>query len=210
MRNLILSLSLMLSSLPAHAYLSVMDNGEILPNHHYKLTGYGQILTENGGLNVASRFDAGINDEMGIRGIFGVGKTDLFFGGMLKWMPVPDFEDQPAVGVNAGLIYAKDGEIRDTTIRIEPLVSKRFNVDDSVLTPYASLPMGIRMRTSRDPAIDETTTMTWQLVVGSQLQLPQWKKMHFMAELGVNLDDALAHVAAGAVFYFDENGFSLN
>lgn len=210
MRNLILTALLLFSSLPAHAYLSVMDNGEILPYHNFKLTGYGQVLTENGGLNMATRVDAGINEEMGLRGIFGVGKTDMFFGGMLKWMPVPDFEDQPAVGFNAGLIYAKDGETRDTTIRIEPLISKRFNVDNSKLTPYASLPMGIRMRTSRDPNVDENTIMSWQLVVGSQLQLPQWKKMQFIGELGVNLDNALSHVSLGAIFYFDENGFSID
>ena len=41
------------------------------------------------GANLAARIDGGINDEMGYRGLLGLGKTDVFFGGLFKWMPVP-------------------------------------------------------------------------------------------------------------------------
>lgn len=208
MRNWFFAVFL-LTSLPSHAYYAVLDNAEVLPLHHYKLTGSGQALTDNGGLNLAGRMDAGFTEEFGIRGLFGFGKTDLYFGGLVKWIPIPDIEGQPAIGLNGGMIYARDNDVQDTTFRVEPLVSKKLNLDGAILTPYASLPVGIRMRTADDPYIDDNSVMTFQLVAGTQLQLEQWKKLQFIGELGVDLDNAPSHVSVGAIFYYDENGFGI-
>lgn len=195
-------------SAPAWAYYGVLDNGEILSAGHYKLTGDLQALTSSGGLNIGTRFDIGFQDEFGARAILGAGTTDVFFGGLLKWMPVPDIEGQPAIGFNAGLLYANDGGTRDLTFRFEPLVSKKFKVDDSYLTPYASLPIGLRQRDAREG--HNTSYVTTQLVAGSQLEIPKWKNLQFIGELGLNLDNAFSYVSVGAILYFDsENGVQL-
>lgn len=209
MHRLFSSLFALLISIPAHAYYAVLDNGEILPSGQFKLTPSFQSITDSGGANVSARVDAGLDDEFGMRGLVGFGKTDFFLGGILKWMPVPDIEGQPAIGMNMGLVYAKYDDIRDATIRFEPLVSKRMNVDTTVFTPYASIPLGIRTRSSDNPDVDVNTKLAWQLVVGTQLQLEQWKKMQFIGELGINLDNAPSHLSVGAIFYFDENGLSI-
>ena len=107
----------------AFAYYDVLDNGEVLPQGHYKLTGDAQLLTDTGGLNVGAIFDAGFQDEYGIRALAGTGRTDYFMGALFKCMPIPDTENQPAVGFNAGLLYAKWEDSRDLTFRFEPLVS---------------------------------------------------------------------------------------
>ncbi len=195
-------------SSPCWAYYEVLDNAEILSRGAYKLTGATQALTESGGLNATGIFDAGFTEDFGARALAGFGKTDFYFGAMAKWIPIPDVENQPAVGFNGGLIYAKWLDGHDLTFRVEPLVSKKFNIDSSTVTPYASLPIGIRMRNSKYK--DDTTEMTWQLVLGSQLQLERWKNLQFIGEVGLDLDNSLAHVEVGAIFYFDDkNGFEI-
>lgn len=195
-------------SSPCWAYYEVLDTGEVLARGHYKLTGGLQALTDTGGANLTGIFDAGFTPDFGARALVGFGKTDIYLGGMAKWMPIPDVEGQPAVGLNAGMSYARWMDATEVTFRIEPLVSKKFAVDSAFVTPYASLPIGVRARNSN--VADDTTKTTFQLVAGAQMQLPQWKNLQFIGEIGLDLDNAFSHIAAAAIFYFDdENGFSL-
>jgi hypothetical protein len=196
-------------SSPCWAYLDVLDTGEVLPKGSYKLTGDTQILTSQGGLNLGAIADLGIQDQFGARAIVGFGRTDYSFGGMFKWMPIPDVDGQPAIGMNAGLVYGKWNDSTDLTFRVEPLISKKFNMEsNTILTPYASLPIGMRVRNSSTQ--DTASVLTWQLALGTQLQIEKWKNLQFMAEVGLDLGNALSYVTVAAVWYFDEqNGFQL-
>lgn len=206
MKSLLLPFLLLISA-PAFAYYDVLDTGEILAKGNYKLTAGTQFLTDHGGANVDAMFDMGFNEEFGVRALMGFGETDIFAGGMFKWVPVPDIENQPAIGFNLGLIYAKDGETRDLSFRLEPLVSKNFKLEATVWTPYASLPVSLRARDQLDGP--NRTDLAWQLVAGTQLQVEKWKKLQFMAEVGVDLDKALSHFSIAALLYFDEYGIGI-
>jgi hypothetical protein len=192
----------------AFAYYSVMDNGEILAPGKYKITGETQFITDDGGINIPLRFDAGLNDEMGIRGIIGFGATDFFAGGMFKWMPVPDLDNQPAIGANMGILYGRDRGSGELTFRFEPLISKRFEVNFGHITPYASIPLGVRTRNG-DRYENDPTDFVAQFAVGGQLELHDWNNLQFMTELGVDLDNAYSYLSFAAVIYFDEEGFDL-
>ncbi len=187
---------------PAWADYSVMDNGEVMKSGHYKVTGNTQVLTENAGINVGGRIDLGITEDTGVRALLGVGNTDLFFGGMFKWMPIPDTDKQPAIGGNIGILYIKDGEVKDLILRMEPLVSKKVTIEEVIFTPYASVPLGLRMRKS-DKEDDGDKDLTLQLVLGTQLQIPTWQKLQFIAEVGIDLDKSPGYLNVGAVFYWD-------
>jgi len=199
--------ALFLSS-AAWAYYDVMDTGEVLGDGRYKVTAVSELLTSRGGLNAGGIFDMGFQEQYGLRALVGVGTTDYNFGALFKWMPVPDTDSQPAVGFNVGLLYAKIDNDNDLTLRFEPLVSKKFNLEHLVLTPYASLPISMRNRTSTTE--DSSSAMGWQAVVGSQLKIEQWQNIQFMAEAGVDLgSNAYSHVSLGAMWYFDNKGFEV-
>lgn len=207
--SLLISALLLLIRVPtAWAYYDILDTGEILPSGNYRLLGGAQLLTDRGGFNVNTAIDAGFREEFGLRGILGFGSTDVFAGGYFKWIPIPDIEGQPAMGARAGVLYGKDGGTRDLSFRLEPMISKKFAVGSAFLTPYASLPMGINAHDSENGS--NKTEITWQLVAGSQMQFERWKKLQFMAEIGVDLQHALSHVSLAAVLYFDEeNGIAI-
>jgi hypothetical protein len=206
LRAAILSSALFFHSSLSWAYLDVLDTGEIIPEQTYKMTTGLQALTDRGGINLDARFDVGFREEFGGRVLVGFGKTDYYFGGLFKWIPVPDIEGQPAIGFNLGLIYARDGNLQDLTFRFEPLISKRFTLDGAYLTPYASIPIGIRNRDSSNRQVDQTTRVAGQVVVGSQLQVEKWSKLQFIAEVGADLNHALSHISVAAILYFDESG----
>jgi hypothetical protein len=189
------------------AYYDVLDTGEVMGEGKYKLTADTQLLTSTGGLNVGGIFDMGFQEEYGVRVLGGFGRTDYFMGALFKWMPIPDVGNQPAVGFNTGLLYAKWDDSRDLTLRWEPIVSKKFTFEKAVLTPYASIPVGIRTRNSDTQTTG--TDVTWQFVAGSQVQIEKWKNLQFMGEVGVDMGNALGHISVAAIWYFDQNGFEL-
>lgn len=193
----------------AWAYYTVLDNGEVMGQGKYKLSPGLQFLTDHGGVNLNTSADMGLNDEFGIRGNLGFGEVNFYGAGFVKWMPVPDIDNQPAVGLNAGIVYASDGDFNELTIRFEPMASKKFTVGNNAFTPYVALPIGIRMRNWDNR--DDENDVAWQAVVGTQVQVEQWKNLQFITELGFDIDNSPGYFAISAVMYFDDqNGFSLN
>jgi hypothetical protein len=193
----LLALSALSSS--ALAYMSVLDTGEIPQPGVVKATGAAQLRTDQSALNVNAIMDLGLSDEYGLRGLVGGGSTDFYLGALLKWMPIPDTDGQPAIGFNAGLLFARDEGNRDLNFRFEPLVSKKFVSDQATFTPYASLPLGIRNREVR--GAKNKTDLTTQFVVGTQFHMENWQDLHAIAEVGVDIADALSHISIGVVYY---------
>lgn len=190
----------------AHADYAVLDNGELMPKGAFKFTGTAQALTENAGLNLSGRADIGINNDFAVRGLLGFGKTDLYTGALVKWIPIPDTDSQPAIGGNAGLIYVKDGDVSDLIIRVEPMVSKKVKIEDVVFTPYGSFPVGFRTRKSDVDGVDDESDVTLQMVVGTQLKIPQFEQLQFIAEVGIDLNESPGYISAGVVYYMDPPG----
>ncbi len=203
------ALTALLSTPAFAAYYGVLDNGEVMAKGKYKLTSDAQVLTDNGGLNIGGTFDMGMDDEFGLRAQLGFGKTDFYAGAFVKWMPIPDIDRQPAMGINIGILYGNDGDYSDMTFLFQPMLSKKIEVENTVFTPYAAAPVGMRMRNADDRNVDDDTKATFQLVVGSQLQVEKWKTLQFMAEIGLDIDNAPGYVSGAAVWYFDSEGFAV-
>jgi hypothetical protein len=104
--------------------------------------------------------------------------------------------------LNAGVLFATDDGERSLTFRVEPLISKKFESTVGQWTPYGSLPIGFRNR--QGAGRDNRADVTLQAILGTQLQIKKWTNLQFMGEVGVDLNEALSHIALAAVFYFDE------
>lgn len=201
MRSLTLALGLMMLSSPAFAYYSVMDTGEVMSSGRYKLTPEIQFITQGGGANVGTNFDIGINEEIGLRAQVGAGDTDFYFGGFFKFMPFPDTDSQPAIGFNAGLVYARDEGSNNFTIRFEPLISKRWGTEFGAIVPYASVPLGIQHR-SADKYANDHNNLTAQIAVGTQVDLKTLPDVGLMAEVGFDLNHTASYVSFGGAWSF--------
>jgi hypothetical protein len=119
---------------------------------------------------------------------------------MVKWIPFPDTESQPAIGGEAGLIVARIGSLTQYSIRFHPLISKKIELEIGDLIPYGSLPLGITVQSG---GVDETFVPV-QLVGGAELRPLEMKNWSFFGEVGVNLTKSFGYVTAAVAYRFDD------
>ena len=114
-------------------------------------------------------------------------------------MPIPDYEDQPAIGFTFGAQLAryKGNNATETENelggRVIPFASKKLDSDQGEFTPYAALPFGFSN-------YNEKSLSPLQLVIGSRYRHPEFDKCDFSAEIGFDLHDAVTYVSFGAIF----------
>ncbi len=188
---------LLAASSSAQAFLTVQESNEITPAGQYKLGVEPQLLTSNGnGFNFSGFFDAPLNDEVSARATAGTGDTDFVLGGSVKWVPVPDYRNQPAVGFKSGVNYWRKGSDSFFTVRLAPIISKKLMSDIGSFIPYASLPFNI------NSGKDNNGTGI-QVAIGSEYLHSRADNMTFGAELGFNAKDSFSYISGYVTIYMD-------
>lgn len=199
-RNLALSLLVTLPMV-SQAYYSTMDTGELQTGNDFKLNLETQFVSSGDeGINFNGRIDTALTDDTNLRGLIGFGTTDFQVGGYLKWIPIPDIDNQPAMGLLGGLNYARFEDENDVSLRIVPLASKKLSFEFGQLTPYAALPFGLR-------SYADETDVPLQLELGSEIKInnlhEDLKNLSFMFEVGFDLVDAFSYISLGVNFQGD-------
>lgn len=204
MKFLILSTLLMLST-SAHAYYATMDTGKIIPTGKYRAIIGPQFITtgENDGTNVSARFDAGVGESTTMRGLVGFGQDELFYAGLFgKYVPFPDTDSQPALGLTGGVTFGHEevyGEKEEVlTLRVAPLISKDFETDIGVVTPYGALPISAAF-------VDGRTIYPVQFTGGAEFKPYNWENVSFMGEVGLKMNKAFSYVELAVVIEFEDH-----
>jgi hypothetical protein len=195
-RRIIWGLLIAMSS-NAFAYQSVFDTGEIVPAGKYRVMGELQYLGDPSGLNLTAGMDAGVNESSNIRAVAGVGSVNLYAGVFYKWVPFPDTDTQPAIGIMGGGTWARyDGE-NYPGIRIQPIVSKKIDTEFGFINPYASLPFGVISG-------PRNNTFPFQFVVGTDWKPVDVENFSFLLEVGLNVNESASYVSTGLLYYIPE------
>jgi hypothetical protein len=179
------SLMTLLLAPQARAYNSVLQTGDLVEPGAFQAALAPQItLNRYDGLNVDALLDVGIDNASSARGLIGVGDgVDFEVGGLYKYIPFPDTASQPAIGGEAGVVFARTKGKSEFGLRFNPLVSKRLETEIGDVTPYASIPLSIVFR-------DGSTLVPIQFAAGAELRLLSTPNLSFFAETGFNLHDA--------------------
>ena len=197
MRNLLILFSFLLS-LSSHAYFSLMDTGDILAKDQYTFTGESQLVTSGEkGLNFRGHIDQGFDESSQFRFTLGTGVNSYQAGLLYKWVPIPDFEDQPAVGFVTGLVMSEFDSETVLALQFKALISKNFVIEQGYISPYGGLNLAIEMTNALDgsPA---------QLVLGSRYQADHWKRTFIMGEFGFEIADSFSYLSVGLQYDFNE------
>lgn len=97
--TVLISALLFFSSQNSHAFYETGESGEIAKEGTYKIGLMPQLrLSDGSGMNFTGFFDRALNDESSLRIHAGLGETDFYMGGSYKWIPIPDYKNQPAIG----------------------------------------------------------------------------------------------------------------
>ncbi len=97
----LLALTLSLISSMAFGYNSIINTGNMTDPGTYKLGSELQFLTDDSsGANILLYLDLPTKSQsMDYRIKFGTGATDVNVNVAAKWIPVPDIQNQPALGL---------------------------------------------------------------------------------------------------------------
>ncbi len=186
-------------STPAKAYLSLAESGELIPKHGYQLGLETQALTNlNSGLNLNLLLDAPVNDSTTARLELGGGSIDFNAFASLKWMPFPDVDNQPAMGLRFGAGFARDENQNFVQAQVSPLISKKYEIEYGMTVPYFALPFTLINNK------DETFIAT-NVTVGSEFQHREWKTFTVGGEIGLDLNKSWSYVSLFAKFPFESS-----
>jgi len=182
----------------ASAYLGLLTDGEVLSSGQQSLGIESQfVFNKNDGINFAGHYAAGLSESLEFLADAGLGATDFFIGGNLKFVPYPDYENQPAIGFVFGATYANEEDNGFATVQFKTFVSKRFDIDYGQISPYAAFSYGVTM-TNEDNAEDP-----FHFIIGSKYKHFEWEDIFLYAELGTSVDEAFNYVSVKLVFLLD-------
>ena len=149
------------------------------------------------GVNVLGHVDKGLNDSSNLRFEAGTGATDAVLGGYLKWVPFPDYQNQPAVGFTMGAQYAHYQGESEVAIRVTPIASKKFNINtdswNAVITPFVAVPIAVA-------TYNHGNLVPIQLTMGAKYHDPRITQCDFLAELDFDVNQAPNAIVFGAEF----------
>lgn len=196
----LIALLLILSAFSPYsfAFYTTGESAELIAPGKYHLGIEPQLrISDGSGFNVNGLIDTAFGKNGSIRGTLGFGNTDFFTSLAYKWVPIPDYDKQPALGGKLEVLYSRVGQTSLTGLKVHPLISKKFDTEYGLVVPYGSIPFTI-FTTS---AGSDTSL---QLVGGAELSPEQTKKWKFSAELGVNMNKAFSYIAGTAIYLLDE------
>jgi len=179
----------------SHAFLTVNETAEILPENYYRLGVAPQlIVSDGGGFNAGFFADTHLDDDLDARITAGGGETDFWTQASVKWVPFPDVEKQPAMGGRAGIIFVRDEDHNYTGVQLTPIFSKKADTRYGNMIPYAALPITWLSGKHR-------TYTAAQFTVGAEW-FPSVDK-HIGGEFNLNLDNSLSSVSVYFSFPFE-------
>ena len=197
--SMIASVTVSMIASNAHAYLSISESTEIPRAADYQIGFEPQLLTNNGnGANFSAFFDAPFNDSTSSRLWLGGGAIDFNVGATVKYVPFPDVDNQPGIGIRAGGFFARKSDLNILTVQLAPIFSKKFNTSAGLFIPYTAIALDF---TSTK---DKNYTGT-QMMFGTEYRTSDIPNMYFGAEVGLNLADSYSYVAGTVTFPFDSS-----
>lgn len=195
----ILILALLCFSTQSFAYYVHHTTGDLVKPMDFTFTAVAQQITDpSSGLNLIALIDSGLTEDSNIRGLVAVGDQDLQIGGFHKWVPVPDLDSQPAMGLLTGFTYVSDRDFNELNVRLHPFISKQFSAGLGEFNSYLALPLGLRK-------YDGGSDVPVQLTIGTELETDHFRDVIFTGEIGLNLRNSFTYFSLGAVFKFGKS-----
>lgn len=181
----------------SHAYLSLLESGELTPSGVSQVGLSPQFLLSNGGgTNMSAYLDRSLHESVSMRASLGTGNTDLWAGLSLKWMPIPDFKEQPAIGLRTGFNIVRKNDESLFVVQLTPLVSKKYEVEAGQIVPFAGLNTNIENSKKND-------STSFQLIAGAEYNNPNWNSVKVAAELGMNMSKSFTYFATSVSIPID-------
>ena len=207
MKNLLITMFCLYNLLStAHAYLGVNESAEIIPNGHYRVGVIPEFFLgsnpsdyytgKDGGSDYSAFLDMNVQRDINARFVLGTGTTDFWAGAFAKWVPYPDYENQPAIGVRGGFMFVREQSSNFYDLQVTPIISKKYETQAGALLPYVGVPLTLVYEKSSHnfTAVQMAVGSDWEFQKDSQLG----------AELDMDLKNTTTTISLHLNLEFDE------
>ncbi len=182
-------------SFRSQSYLSINESAEILPENNFNLGFSPQAFLSNG-----NGFDASVFADMHLfentdgRITIGGGTIDFWAQASLKWVPFPDVDNQPAMGIRSAVSYVRDENANFTQIQVAPLFSKKSSTSKHDMIPYVALPITYILEKNN-------SVVATQATLGA-IWFP-WNTAQIGGEFNLNLKNSVSSASVFMNFPFE-------
>jgi hypothetical protein len=184
-------------SLSSFGFLGLHETAELIPTGQNRIGIIPQLYVANGGgLDTAFFLDIFAGQDLNSRFEVGSGVNDFWAAGSIKWIPYPDYEKQPAMGLRGKFIFVREQNRSFYNTQLAPMLSKKVQTTQGLLIAYTGLPVTF---------IYEKNTnnfMVSQFCFGSEWVIS--KDFQMGAEFEMSLNNATNTLSAYLNFQFDE------
>lgn len=174
--------SLVVTSHCMAGYYSTLETAEIVNEGDYKVNASAYW---NEGFGFAGYFEAPFSSNSSWRAGLGKGKGYLHIDGGWKWIPIPDYEKQPAIGSIFGisyLYYSADPSGSLLVLSAHPIISKKITISSIEIVPYTGLFLGVALGRGNGLSIPVRWT------IGSEISSPHYlENWSMILELSLRL-----------------------
>lgn len=177
MRLSLAFLSLILVSMSSHAYMSHMTTGDILQKNQVQALGYLEFWR---GTNVNARASMGLTDSLQGDLEVSSGDIDFMVSAMAKWVPIPDYQKQPALGIRGGITYLDTDRYTQTSFSATPFASKFFESPHGKFAPYLGVPLALNTNS-------DDTFFTARAILGVEWTPINHSNIHIIGEGGTKI-----------------------
>ena len=186
----------------SQAVYTLGESAEVLSEGTYNMGFEPQIVINNpygsSGLNGDFVFDYPVQADGSLRAKVGTGMSLFDASIAYKYIPFPDYLEQPAVGIKVEACSSSTNSLVTNGFRITPMTSKAFETSLGRLDPYAGLTMSLLTTGS-------TSTTGFQATGGSELRSSRHSRFIVAAELNLNLSNSWSSIAGLVTYNFEQN-----
>ena len=180
---------------------STLETGEIVERIKANVSTQWLINGEYEGVGVMGHVEAPFSESSSWR--IGLGKgsdINLQVDGSWKWIPIPDYEGQPAVGFISGLAYIhcpcpNSGATSAFGLYTHPILSKKIEASFGTFNTYTGPLLGFMFN-------DNNTWYPVRFTLGSELVIDSMKNLGFILEGSLNLNNSTNSVALSIGYVF--------
>ncbi|MCB0413284.1 MAG: hypothetical protein KDD50_03065 [Bdellovibrionales bacterium] len=177
----------------AQAYYLFHDTGDLLEENQLRLSLHPQFTS---GSNLVGILDTPWGNDSNIRYYLGFGDVSMQIGAQYKWVPYPDYQDQPAIGVSFGPMIARKHGDTEVALKSQTFISKKFSQPFADFNTYAALPLALSFYADQ-------SDFPFQLIIGSNMKTHHLKGIEFSLEGGLNLHASFGYVSLGFIYFID-------
>lgn len=189
LKKLLMALFIIFAN-PTYAYIAVSETAEIPSTEKYRIGFEPQILlNQGGGINATFFLDRGINESTSGRVYLGAGAQDFTFGGSAKYIPFPDYDKQPAMGLRLGARYTRLENTNFLSLELTPIISKVVDTEKGLFHPYIAVPINYFIT-------KESNYVGTSMAFGNEWHnITNLEKATAGAEIGFSLNDSYSYIS---------------